>query len=88
MACPWLRLYDEWQLPFANNAVGRNLVLRQVEPEEAVSRCGARTMEISSCFDAEAELARVRYQFLGTRGTVVGARYEKVGNAPRQEPSE
>jgi hypothetical protein len=47
----------------------RNLVTYQVEPKEAwrvVVRDQWKSI-CPSCFDAEAELARVRYQFLGTR---------------------
>jgi hypothetical protein len=47
----------------------RNLVIFQVGPKEAwrtVMRDRWKSI-CPSCFDAEAELTRVRYQFIGTR---------------------
>jgi len=55
--------------PLCEKCGRRNLVTYQVEPKEAWRAVvGNRWKSICpSCFDAEAELARVRYQFLGTR---------------------
>jgi hypothetical protein len=46
-----------------------NLVIFQVEPKEAwrTVMCDRWKSICPSCFDAEAELTRVRYQFIGTR---------------------
>jgi hypothetical protein len=55
--------------PLCDKCGRRNLVIFQVEPKEAC-RTVVRDRWKSicpSCFDAEAELARVRFQFIGTR---------------------
>jgi hypothetical protein len=56
-------------IPICKKRGRRNLVIFQVEPKEAW-RAVVRNRWKSicpSCFDAEAELTRVRYQFIGTR---------------------
>jgi hypothetical protein len=60
-----------WEMvtPTCEKCGRRNLVIFHVEPEEAwraVVRDRWKSI-CPSCFDAEAELTRVRYQFIGTR---------------------